>query len=62
MFQVVKDKKQSSGDVKVLSVAVDTIDKDSASAIVAFDAGQSSAPLGRGPSVPLADLHAQGAW
>ena len=32
MFQVVKDKKQSSGDVKVLSVAVDTIDKDSASA------------------------------
>ena len=38
MFQVVKDKKQSSGDVKVLSVAVDTIDKDSASALVALDA------------------------
>jgi Mce-associated membrane protein len=38
MFQVVKDKKQSSGDVKVLSVAVDTIDKDSASAIIALDA------------------------
>lgn len=38
MFQVVKDKKQSSGDVKVLSVAVDDIDKDSASAIVAIDA------------------------
>ena len=38
MFQVVKDKQQSSGDVKVLSVAVDTIDKDSASAIVAIDA------------------------
>jgi len=38
MFQVVEDKKQSSGDVKVLSVAVDTIDKDSASAIVAVDA------------------------
>jgi hypothetical protein len=38
MFQVVEDKKQSSGDVKVLSVAVDTIDKDSASAIVAIDA------------------------
>lgn len=38
MFQVVKDKKQSSGDVKVLSVAVDSIDKDSASAIVAIDA------------------------
>lgn len=36
-FQVVKDRKQSSGDVKVLSVAVDTIDKDSASAIVAHD-------------------------
>lgn len=38
MFQVVKDKKQSSGDVKVLSVAVENIDKDSASAIVAIDA------------------------
>lgn len=38
MFQVVEDKRQSSGDVKVLSVAVDTIDKDSASAIVALDA------------------------
>lgn len=38
MFQVVKDKKQSSGDVKVLSAAVDTIDHDSASAIVALDA------------------------
>jgi Mce-associated membrane protein len=37
MFQVVKDKKQSSGDVKVLSVAVDSIDQDSASAIVAVD-------------------------
>ena len=38
MFQVVKDKKQSSGDVKVLSSAVDSIDHDSASAIVAVDA------------------------
>ena len=38
MFQVVEDKQQSSGDVKVLSVAVDTIDQDSASAIVAIDA------------------------
>ncbi|MFL6090777.1 MAG: hypothetical protein ACJ71Z_11625 [Aeromicrobium sp.] len=38
MFQVVKDKNQSSGDVKVLSVAVDTIDHDSASAIIAVDA------------------------
>jgi len=38
MFQVVEDKKQSSGDVKVLAVAVDDIDKDSASAIIAIDA------------------------
>jgi hypothetical protein len=38
MFQVVEGKKQSSGDVKVLSVAVDRIDNDSASAIVAVDA------------------------
>jgi hypothetical protein len=38
MFQVVKDKNQSSGDAKVLSVAVDTIDHDSASALVAVDA------------------------
>jgi hypothetical protein len=38
LFQVVKDRKQSSGDVNVLSVAVDRIDQDSASAIIAFDA------------------------
>jgi hypothetical protein len=38
LFEVVKDRKQSSGDVNVLSVAVDRIDKDSASAIIAFDA------------------------
>jgi len=38
MFQVVKDKQQSSGDVKVLSVAVENIDQDSASAIAAIDA------------------------
>ncbi|HKY58139.1 MAG TPA: hypothetical protein VJL80_08890 [Aeromicrobium sp.] len=38
MFQVVKDRKQSSGDVKVLSAAVENIDKDSASVIVAIDA------------------------
>ena len=38
MFQVVKDREQSSGDVKVRSVAVDSVDKDSASAIVALDA------------------------
>lgn len=38
MFQVVEDKRQTSGDVKVLAVAVDRIDKDSASAIVALDA------------------------
>lgn len=37
VFQVVKDRKQSSGDVNVLSVAVDRIDQDSASAIIAFD-------------------------
>jgi Mce-associated membrane protein len=37
MFQVIKDKNQSSGDAKVLSVAVETIDKDSAVAIVAVD-------------------------
>ena len=33
----VKDKNQSSGDAKVLSVAVETIDKDSAVAIVAVN-------------------------
>ena len=38
MFQVVKDRRQSSGNVKVLSVAVENVDKDSASAIVAIDA------------------------
>jgi Mce-associated membrane protein len=38
MFQVIKDKDQSSGDVKVLSVAVDTMDDDSAVAVVAIDA------------------------
>lgn len=37
MFQVIKDKNQSSGDAKVLSVAVETIDKDSAVAIVAVN-------------------------
>lgn len=38
MFQVVKDRRQSSGDVKVLSAAVENIDKDSAAVIVAIDA------------------------
>ena len=37
MFQVIKDKNQSSGDAKALSVAVETIDKDSAVAIVAVN-------------------------
>lgn len=34
---VVKDKGRSSGDVKVLTQAVDRIDKDSAVVIIAFD-------------------------
>lgn len=54
MFQVAselaKDKTISSRDVKVLSVAVDTIDKDSASAIVAFNA---MANQRGGEAVPL---------
>jgi hypothetical protein len=37
MFTALKDREQESGDVKVLSVAVDTIDQDSASAIVAIN-------------------------
>lgn len=35
MFEVIKDKNQSSGDAKVLSVGVETIDQDSAVAILA---------------------------
>lgn len=37
MFNVIEDKDQSSGDAKVLSAAVDTMDEDSAVAIVAID-------------------------
>ena len=37
MFAVIKDKAQSSGDAKVLSVAVESIDQDSAVAIVAVN-------------------------
>lgn len=38
VFEALETKKQSSGGAKVLGVAVDTIDDDSASAIVAVDA------------------------
>jgi Mce-associated membrane protein len=38
VFQALKDKKQRSGDAKVLGVAVDSLDKDSAETIVAVDA------------------------
>lgn len=37
MFTVMKDKNQRSGDARVLSMAVDTIDHDSASVIAAID-------------------------
>ena len=37
VFGVVKDKNRTSGDVKVLSAAVERIDKDSAVVIVGFD-------------------------
>lgn len=37
LFDIVKDRKQSSGDVRVISVAVDRIDRGSASVIIAFD-------------------------
>lgn len=38
VFKALKDKKQKSGDAKVLGVAIDSIDKDSAVALVAVDA------------------------
>ena len=38
VFKALKDKKQKSGDAKVLAVAIDNIDKDSADALVAVDA------------------------
>jgi hypothetical protein len=66
MFQVVKDKKQSSGDVKVLSVAVDDIDKDSASAIVAIDAAvhrsDSDQPVARRFRWQITMRKVQGKW
>lgn len=37
MFQVIADKDQRSGDVKILAEAVDTIDQDSATAVVAIN-------------------------
>jgi Mce-associated membrane protein len=38
VFKALKTKKQKSGDAKVLAVAIDSIDKDSADALVAVDA------------------------
>jgi Mce-associated membrane protein len=38
VFKALKGKKQKSGDAKVLAVAIDDIDKDSAEALVAVDA------------------------
>lgn len=38
VFEALETKKQTSGDAKVLGVAVDSIDDDSATAIVAVDA------------------------
>ncbi len=38
VFKALKGKKQKSGDAKVLAVAIDDIDKDSADALVAVDA------------------------
>ena len=66
MFQVVKDKKQSSGEVKVLSVAVENIDKDSASAIVALDAAvrrsDSDDPVARRFRWQISMRKVQGEW
>lgn len=42
LFKALKDKKQKSGDAKVLSVAVESIDEDSAETIVAVDANVSN--------------------
>ena len=43
MFGAIDDKKQSSGDAKVLASAIDSIDKDSAVALVAVNASVKSA-------------------
>jgi Mce-associated membrane protein len=42
MFGAIEDKKQSSGDAKVLATAVDSIDKDSAVVLVAVNASVKS--------------------
>jgi hypothetical protein len=42
MFGAIQDKKQSSGDAKVISTAVDTIDEDSAIVLVAVNAAVKS--------------------
>ncbi len=42
MFGAIDDKKQSSGDAKVLAAAVDTIDEDSAVVLVAVNAAVKS--------------------
>jgi hypothetical protein len=66
MFQVVENKKQSSGDVKVLSVAVENIDRDSASAIVAIDASvhrsDSEQPVARRFRWQISMRKVQGKW
>jgi hypothetical protein len=42
MFGAIEDKKQTSGDAKVLATAVDSIDKDSAVVLVAVNAAVTS--------------------
>ena len=42
MFGAIEDKKQSSGDAKVLATAVDSIDEDSAVVLVAVNAAVKS--------------------
>lgn len=42
IFTAIKDKKQTSGEAKVLSTAVDNIDEDSADVLVAVDASISN--------------------
>lgn len=49
--ELAKDRKISSGDVNVLSVAVDNIDTESATALVAFDAKVN--PGGAKSAVPV---------
>lgn len=42
VFSALSDRRQQSGDAKVLGVAVDSLDKDSATALVAVDASISN--------------------